>query len=662
MGLAVLTELVLVMAAAVMAAALLRRVNVPPVVGFIVAGILIGPGGLGLIQDRHEIELLAEVGVMLLLFTVGIKLRLGDLWKLRGSVFGGGSMQVLITGSATFLVAVAGGRPPAEAAVWGAMVALSSTALVLWLLEGSGDTGTGLGRTMVSVLLFQDLAVVPIMLALPLLGGHAATAGEVTWLLGRSIAVILLTVLGARLVFPWIIARIVASGSRELFTLTVFLTAVGTALVFGHFGQSMALGAFLAGMVVSESEYVGRMMDDITPLRDVFNSLFFVSIGMLVDPRLWVERPLLTIGLVAGVMVLKTVVAAGVVWPLLRNPAAAMAVGLSLAQIGEFSILVGSEANRLGLLTADQMRLFLAVAVPTLVLTPFVMGAGRRAARRRAAPAAISPVQQLSDHLVIVGYGINGRNVARALSLLKVPYVVVDLNPDTVDEVLATGGHALEGDARQAEVLSAVGMDRARGLVAAVADAASTRKVVEMARNLNPDAQIIARTRYLREVEPLVALGANQVIPEEFETSLELTGRMLELYGAPPHVVEGEKAALRREGYGLLRGDVDSDHPTLHALSKLSGINRVPVPPESAAAGRTLRELDLRRRTLATVLAVERCGELHVNPSPEFEIEAGDGLLAFADGAALDAMTAVLAPSALTTAAHRSPGEPPQTA
>jgi CPA2 family monovalent cation:H+ antiporter-2 len=642
MGHAVLTELVLVMAAAVTAAALLRRFNVPPVVGFILAGILIGPGGLGLIRDRHQIELVAEVGVILLLFTIGIKLRLSDLWKLRSSVFGGGSMQVLLTGGAAFAVAIAGGRPAAEAAVWGGMVALSSTALVLWSLERSGDIGTGPGRTMVSMLLFQDLAVVPIMLALPLLAGHAATVGEVIWLLGRSIAVILFTVLGARFAFPWITARIVASGSRELFTLTTFLVAVGTALVFGHFGLSMALGAFLAGMVVSESEYVGRMLDDITPLRDVFNSLFFVSMGMLVEPRLWVERPLLTVGLVAGVVALKAVVAAGVAWPLLRNPAAAAAVGLGLAQIGEFSIVVGAEAARLGLLPADQQQLFLAIAVPTMVLTPFMIGAGRTIALRRAALSAMPPVPRLDDHVVIVGYGINGRNVARALSLLEVPHVVVDLNPHTVDEVQAAGGYALEGDARQAEVLEAVGMGRARGLVAAIADAASTRAVVEAARSLNPNAQIIARTRYLREVEPLAALGADQVIPEEFETSLELTGRVLGLYGAPPHVVEREKAALRREGYGLLRGDADHGLSTLDALRQLPDVNRVAVPAGSAAAGRTLRELDLRRRTGATVLAVERGGELQVNPSPEFQLEAGDGLLAFADGAALDAMTNVL--------------------
>jgi CPA2 family monovalent cation:H+ antiporter-2 len=328
----------------------------------------------------------------------------------------------------------------------------------------------------------------------------------------------------------------------------------------------------------------------------------------------------------------------------LRSPAAAAAVGLGLAQIGEFSIVVGAEAARLGLMPPDLQRLFLAVAVPTLVLTPFVMGAGRRFARRKAVVADAPQFPELSDHVVIVGYGVNGRNVGRALRLLEVPHVVVDLNPYTVAELRAAGYHALEGDARQAEVLEAVGMDRARGLVSAMADAASTRQVVETARSLNPDAKIIARTRYVLEVEPLTDLGADLVVPEEFETSLELTGRVLQLYGAPPHVVEREKASLRREGYGLLRGDADDAHPTLDALCQLPGVNRVPVPLESTAVGRTLSELDLRRRTGATVLAVERGGDLRVNPPPELRLEAGDCLLAFADGAALELMAGLLAP------------------
>ena len=638
---AVLAELVVVMAVAVASAAVLRRLQVPPVVGFLLAGILIGPGGLAIIGDRHQIELVAEVGVMLLLFTVGLKLRLADLWEMRRLVFGGGALQVLFTGGAAFGVAVWAGRPAAEGAVWGAMVALSSTALVLALLEGSGNTGTAHGRAMIGVLLFQDLAVVPIMLALPLLAGHAATATEILWLLGRSALVILMTVVGARVVFPWVTARIVASGSRELFTLSTMLVAVGTAMVFGHFGLSMALGAFLAGMVVSESEYVGRMIDHITPLRDVFNSLFFVSMGMLVEPRLWLEQPLLSLGLLVGVLLLKALVATGAALPLLRNVTAASAVGVGLAQIGEFSIVVATESARLGILPPLQHQLFLAIAVPTLVLTPLLLtGAAHRARTQAQVEPRATPM--LRDHVILVGYGINGQNVARALRLLDVPHIVVDLNPQTVADIEAAGDLALEGDATQDAVLEAAGIDKARGLIAAIAEAVATRGVVQAAHRLNPRAQIIARTRYLREVEPLRRAGADQVIPEEFETSLELTGRVLALYGAPPQLVIREKEELRRQGYGLLRGVSGQSHPTLEALRSLSAVTLVPVPAGSPAAGRTLRELDLRERTGATVIAVERDGELQLAPTADFKLQAHDALIGFANGPALEALRSLI--------------------
>ncbi len=630
------------MAASVAAAALLRRLHVPPVVGFIIAGILIGPGGLGLVSDRHQIELVAEVGVMLLLFTVGLKLRLSTLWQMRIDVLGGGTLQVLLCGGAASGAALLFGRPPAEAAVWGALAALSSTALVLWLLEGTGETGTAHGRTMVAILLFQDLAVVPIMLALPLLTGHATSALGVVWLLGRALAVVVLTMVGAQVLFPWVTARIVATGSRELFTLTTVLAAVGTALLFGYFGLSMALGAFLAGMVVSESEYVGRMIEGITPLRDVFNSLFFVSIGMLVQPRLWFEQPLLTIGLLVGVVAVKTLLTGAVALPLLRNPIAALTVGLGLAQVGELSIVVAVEASRLDLLAPAESDLFLAVMVPTLVATPYLMRLGSRLSRRSKIGVTAPKPVALSNHVVIVGYGINGRNVARALRLLDMPHLVIDLNPYSVAELLSSGTHALEGDARHSEVLVAAGFDRARGLVAAIADAASTREIVRTAQALNPEAVIFARTRFLREVGPLTALGADEVIPEEFETSLELAGRVLALYGAPPYLVEQEKAALRDEGYGLLRTGDEAPHPKLATLCRLPGLVRLVVEAESAAAGRTLRELDLRSTTRASVVAIERGRDLVSNPKADYRLKPGDVLISLADGDAFAALQELL--------------------
>lgn len=644
-----LTEVVLVIAVAVVVAFVLRRLSVPTVVSFVLAGALLGPGGVGLVRDRHQIEALAEIGVVLLLFVVGLKLSVRDLWRQRAIAFVGGGLQVSGTGVLAAGVAMALGRPLAEAVVWGAVVALSSTALVMTLLEGSGDLGSAHGRSMVSILLFQDLAVVPIILALPLLSGGGSPA-RVIGIASQSLAIVAITVLGARVVFPRLTALVVGTRSRELFTLTTVLVAVGTALLFGRVGLSMALGAFLAGMVISEPEYVGQMVADITPLRDVFNSLFFVSMGMLVDPSTWLERPVASLLLVTAVVAGKAAVAGGAVYAVLRQPGVAVAAGLGLAQIGEFSFIVAFEAVRVGLMDAASRALFFSVAVPTMVVTPFVISLGRRLATRvvlrreplaKVVPAAGPP---LADHVVIVGYGINGRNVARALQLLEIPYVVVDLNPHSIREVNAAGGRALHGDASREAVQRAAGVDTARGVVSAIADAATTREVVAVARRLNRDATIVARTRYLREVEPLRSLGADQVIPEEFETSIELTGRVLAMYGASERLIAREQEALRARHYGPLRLADEN-----HGLSRVDDLRRelelesVTLEQDGPAVGESLRTLALRERTGATVLAIERGGELLINPDPLESLAAGDRLLVVADGDALEALRSLLA-------------------
>jgi len=625
----VLTELVVVMGGAVVAALLLRRLRLPPVVGFLLVGIAVGPSGFGLVTDRGTIAGVAEVGVMLLLFTVGLKLKLGELWRMRTTVFGSGTAQVILTGGLATAGALALGRPPAEAVVWGMVIALSSTALVLWLLEGSGGSSSPHGRTMIGVLLLQDLAVVPIMLALPLLAGQDGDTGQIVWFLVRAIGVIAMTVVGARLVFPALAARVVAAGSRELFTLTTVLVAVGTALVFEHFGLSMALGAFLAGMVVSESEFVSRMVDEVTPLRDVFNSVFFVSLGMLVDPTVWTARPVAALALVGAVVVGKTALTSLVARPVVRNPWIAAATGLGLAQIGEFSVVVAAQAGQLGVFPAPARDLFLAIAVPTMIITPGLMAVAHRVADRESAAGSGC---DLTDHLVIVGYGVNGRNVHHALGPLDVPHVVVDLNPHTVAELQKAGEPAIYGNAEQDAVLAAAGVDRARGVIVAIPDAASTRKVVTVSRKLAPTAVIIARTRYVQEVEPLEALGADQVIPEEFETSLELVGRVLEMYGASASMILGEKSALRRRHYGVLReGDEMDMPPALEDLRAHVRIAEVEVSLEGMAAGRSLRELNLRGATGATILAVRRAGEVLANPPADTTLQGGDRVVAMVD-------------------------------
>jgi monovalent cation:H+ antiporter-2, CPA2 family len=637
-----LAEVVLVLAAAAAVAAVLRYVRVPAVVGFMVAGVVIGPGGLGLVGDRAHVETLAEVGVILLLFTVGLKLSLKDLWRLRGAVFGGGAAQVVLTGGAGFGVAVAFGASGPAAVVWGMLIALSSTALVLSLLEDGGDTGTREGRSMVAILLFQDLAVIPIMLALPLLAGHAGSLGQIAIFAGRAVAVLGLTVVVGRYVFPVITARVVATRSRELFTLVVFLAAVGTALVVGGFGISMALGAFLAGMVISESEFVSRIVADLTPVRDILNALFFASVGMPVDTGRWIVHPQEMLGMVGAVIAAKAVLAGLVGWGLTRRLGSGLVVGLGLAQIGEFSFIVAREAANLGLLAPSGYDLFFGAAVPSMVLTPGMLAVARWL-EPRLTPPEPTPAAALRDHVVIVGYGVNGRNVSHALQLLDVPHLVVDVNPHTAEEIAAQGGQALWGDARHDRVLRAAGVPAARALIAAVPDAASTREVVAAARALNPRMTILARTRYLREVEPLQALGANEVIPEEFETSLELTGRVLALYGAPRRVVDREKAALRASQYGALRSGDVGGHLSLDELLEHADLIEVAVAPGSPAVEMTLRKLALRERTGATVVAVKRRSQVIANPPSDLELNADDVLVLWCDSDQAEATARLLA-------------------
>jgi CPA2 family monovalent cation:H+ antiporter-2 len=379
-------------------------------------------------------------------------------------------------------------------------------------------------------------------------------------------------------------------------------------------------------------------------VRDVLNSLFFVSMGMLLDVAPWRDHPLRTAGLLAAVLVVKGTVA-GAVGVTGAGRRGLFMAGLGLAQIGELSFVLAEDAARRGILDAPGFGLFVSIAVPSMILTPPLLALGRRWSGRGPQPAAPDQgVARLVDHVIIAGFGINGRNVSHALRLLDVPHVVVDLNPHTVAEVQAQGGHALYGDARHAGVLDAAGIVHARALVAAIPDAASTREVVATAHKRHPALTILARTRYLREVEPLHGLGASEVIPEELETSIELTGRVLEIYGASRAVVEREKSALRAGHYGALRRrDPEPRHASVRDLLEHSDLAEILVSRGSPGTGCSLRDLGLRERTGASVVAIRRADQLIVNPDPDAWIADGDVLVVFADARQAASATRLLA-------------------
>jgi CPA2 family monovalent cation:H+ antiporter-2 len=632
-----------------------RRLRIPAVAGYLVVGVAFGPGALGLVSDGESIEAMAEIGVLFLLFTTGLKFSLEDLGKMRLWVFGAGGLQVLITLVVMAVVGPLLGVSVQVGALFGCLIALSSTSVVAKLLEERGDLSAPHGRYGMSLLLFQDLAVVPMVLLLPLLAGADDTVGAAMLGVGETLLTLVGIFVAARFIYPWIMDHVVRAQSRELFTLTTVSVALGTAFLVGKAGVSLELGAFLAGIVVSETEYGREILDSVTPLRDVFSSLFFVSIGMLVTPVLWVQEPLLTLGLAVAVMLGKAILIGGLALVFGFSLESALLAGLGLAQLGEFSFILAREAMTYDLLHDEWYQIFLSVTVLSMTLTPLLMLAAprlaRRLQRRGLGRDCLVPEQSvgdgcdgLRDHVIIVGFGLQGQSVARVLGQIGVPYVAVEMNPLTVRSMRAKGTRIMFGDAGRDYVLRHARVDEAKVLVSSVPDPARARQVVSEARRLNPDLFIVARARYLGDVEPLSELGADEVLPEEFETAIEMVGRVMETYGVPPRAVEREQDFIRREHYSLLRSAPSGRRqgPSLRSLLKGVDVEEVTLTLQSPAVGRSLRELELRARTGVTILGIERGEHLVSNPSPDEALLAGDVLILFGTGEGVTRATELL--------------------
>ena len=521
----------------------------------------------------------------------------------------------------------------------GLLVGLSSTAIVLRLLVDSGELEAAHGRISLAVLLLQDLAVVPIMLLVPLLAGEATSIGAVATTFGKMFGVILGIWVVASFAFPRILEGVLRSRSRELFTLVAVVAAVGTAYVTNLAGVSLALGAFLAGIVISESPYSHHVFAEVAPFRDVFNSIFFVSIGLLVDPMIYLQQPALTGGLVVGVMGLKGLVAGLVAVAFGYGKRVAILVGAALSQVGEFAFVGASVGLAAGLLGLPQYQMLLAVSVATMFVTPLLVRLAGRLMERRPAPeegAGGRPEPQvekrheegLDGHVIIVGYGVNGRNLARVLEELGVPLLIIELNPNRAREAKSAGYPTHHGDATRRLTLEHAGIGRARDLVVSTADPTTARGTIAVARSMYRDLTIIVRTRFVREVDQLRRLGADEVIPEEFESSLQLVGLVMRSYGASPAAIHRQKALLRREEYSFLRGEGE-------APGKLSGeglgeilegleVEVVVVDEESKASGRSARELDLRVEYGVSLIGYEREDEVVSSPDPDEVLKPGD--------------------------------------
>jgi len=647
-----LADLLVVFAVAAVVVFAFGRAQIPSVIGLLVSGVLVGPYGLSLVDDVESVELLAEIGVVVLLFTVGLEISLSRLLVMLPLMARVGLPQIVGT---TLVVAVAtwwhlGAFPRAIFA--GLLVAMSSTAIVLKSLADRGQTATPPGRIAVAVLLLQDLLVVVAMLAVPLLAAAAgqpavdhaaAAAGHSEPLVADPLLAVLLgfavvaaVLVAGRQVIPRVLHEVVRLRNRELFLIVLVLICLGTAAITARVGLSLALGAFLAGLALSESEYGHQAFAEVLPFRDTLASLFFVSVGMLLDISFVLSHLGLVCLMVVAIIFVKLfvtavpAVAAG--FPLRTS----LIAGGTIAQVGEFSFVLGSRGEEVGLLAAGDYQTFLAAAVLTMAATPLVTSLLPRvcdglARSRRFGRLFFEPPpptgRDLADHVVIAGFGVNGRSLATALTEFGVPHVILELNPETVRRERVTGIDIRYGDCTRRAILEHAGISRARAYVVAISDPASARRSVRVARDLAPDTQILIRTEYLAEVDELRLLGADVVVPAEFETALSIFERVLGIYDVPEETIDDMVDDLRLENYGFLRGGGRRLAVRPEGSPDLfDQLGSCQIPAGSVVEGHSIGELGIRAATGVTIIAVRRHGRLIRNPGADFRLQSGDEL------------------------------------
>jgi len=630
-----LRDAVVILAASTLVVLVSQKIRFPSVVGFLLTGVLIGPSALGLIGEVERVEIFAEIGVVFLLFSIGLEFSLERLQEIRRIFFAGGSLQSVLTLAAGAAIALAAGLTLPRSLFAGFLLVLSSTAIVLKLYSDRRELDAPQGKVAIGILLFQDFLIVPMIVLTPVLAGAVeASAGQVALRFLLSLAVIGAVFLLARYLMPRLLYQIVRTQVREILVLGALVICLGMAWFTESLGFSLALGAFLAGIVISESEYSHQVVAEVVPFRDVFNSVFFISIGMLLDLQFVASHAPAVGRLTLLILVIKILGTAGAV-ALLSYPLRTVTItALSLAQIGEFSFVLLRVGQQHGMLPEELYQGFIAAAVLTMMLTPLLVALAPDLADRlpdmgRTGDAGEVPQAVLRDHVIVVGFGVNGRNLARVLREASLRYVVIELNAEAVRLARREGEPILFGDSTRWEILEHAGIRSARIVVFGISDLVAVRRSIRLARELNPGVHIIVRTRAVAEIEDLRAHGADEVIAAEFETSIEIFTRVLHRLHIPGNIIRAQTRALRGEDYRMLRVP-SREGPISDALVRAlaAGITDIyQLGPESVGAGASIRELALRKQTGATVIAVVRDQQVFTNPVPDLRLQTGDCLV-----------------------------------
>lgn len=565
MDISLFKDIIVIFALSIAAIFVCHRFNLPTIVAFLFTGVISGPHGLGLVKGIPEVNSLASIGIVLLLFIVGMEFSIKKMMEYKHFFWVGGLLQVTLTTAVGFVVAQLLNRPMGESLFLGFLLAMSSTAITISALDQRGETDTPYGRITLGVLIFQDLFSVPIMLAIPLLALESEQLNlAFLWQFFKGLFLLTIVFIAAEKIVPKLLYYVAKTRRRELFLLTVLTMCFSVAWIASNVGLPLSLGAFLAGLIISESEYKNEAVSTMQPFMTIFTSFFFVSIGMLLDISFLFAQPFLIFGIAAAIMIMKTLIASATVLVLKMPLRTALLSGLALSQIGEFSFVLARAGIENGIGTEYYHQLFFAVSFLTMAVTPSMIEWGPQIATFCAKMPMPSrwktglvlegkkPRVALQDHLIVIGYGLSGRNIVRSAKEANIPYTIVDMNPDTVRSEKSNGEPIHYGDATHDRVLWHAHLQSARVLAVVINDPQAAFQIVEKARKINSQVSIIVRTRYIKDTQLMYDLGANVVIPDEFGSAIEVFTRVLKVYDTPKDVIEKIVSDIRIEGYEKL--------------------------------------------------------------------------------------------------------------
>ncbi len=612
-----------------------NKLNIPGIIGFLIAGMIIGPFGFKFITDTSMIRVMAEVGIMLLLFTVGLEVSYTRIVQIKKYLLFAGGLQLTGTILLAALIFLAIGMEPKESFIFGILICFSSTAIVLKLLADKDELESLQGRISLGILIFQDISIVPLSLLILLIGASENLSFvniilEIVVSFGLTAVIIVIS----KYLIPHIMHQVARLRIREVFTAGVILLLLGISYLTHTLGLSFALGAFIVGLMLAESDYNHQIVSEIQPFKSVFNSIFFVSIGLLLNLNFVIDNFFAVTGTALLILIFKTLVIFLIILLMKYPVRIALVIAFGLAQVGEFSFILAEMSFNYELLDRFYFNTFLAVTILTMILTPFIFkllpAIATGSSKQLIKTGDKNKIDHgMTDHVIIVGYGLNGRNLARVLRETGLKYVIVEMNPDTVKSEKAKGEKIIYGDAANQEILHKAGLDNARIIVFAISDSSATKIALRNCKKICPGIYTLVRTRYVSEIDELKRLGADIIIPEEFETSLLIFRRVLEKYSIPLNVIMQQVNILRQESYKLLIKP-DADIASLSHLDEILARDLTEtyfITETNSFIDKTLSELNLRAETDATILAIVREGNVISNPSGREKILLNDTIV-----------------------------------